>query len=320
MRKVRGIAWLALLLSLMLLGAACGGGDEPTDGDATGTGTEAAAGDCDSSTLTPAEGATASAAGDDASYSIAQAKPTVTIGAFGDRTGGNSQLIIPGHKAMDLAVKQANAKGDLPVTIAFKPLDNRDGKGDPAIPIAQQLIDDETVVAVLGGGFSAEVASTGGLFDEAGVLNFTSVATRPDLTEQGWKTFFRGVANDNDQGTAIIQVLDYLGCTKVALVDDKTAYGQGLGDVAEREAEAAGMDVVLNEGIEPTEDYTSLVDSVLANDPEALFYAGYAKEFAPLVRQLREKGYEGIVASGDGSKVDRIGEPISALRATRTSC
>lgn len=325
MMKFRGTAWLASLLFLTLLGTACGRGT--SGGKDGGGGATQAAGACDPSKLTPlaaaapvpagsagaaaspsasASPATASSGG----YSVAQAKPTVTIGAFGDRTGGNSQIVVPAHKSMDLAIKQANAKGDLPVTLAFKPVDNRDGKGDPAIPIAQQFIDDKSVMAVLGGAFSAEVASTGGLFSDAGLLFLTPVATRPSLAESGFKTFFRGVANDNAQGAAIIKTFKFLGCNKIALVDDKSTYGQGLGDVAGKSAADAGMKVVLDEGIEPTEDYTSLVDSVIAKDPQALFYAGYATEFAPLVRQLREKGFAGVIASGDGSKIDEIGNQI----------
>lgn len=328
MRKFRGTAWMALLLSLMLLGAACGGSEDPSGGDGGG---DQAAGACDPSKLTtlaaaaPAPAAQPSASASAAAsppaspasassgdYSVAQAKPTITIGAFGDRTGGDSQIVLPSHKSIDLAVKQANAKGDLPVNLVFKPVDNRGGKGDPAIPIAQQFIDDKSVVAVMGGAFSAEVASTGGLFSDAGLLFFTPVATRPSLSESGFKTFFRGVPNDNAQGAAVIKTFEFLGCNKIALVDDKSTYGQGLGDVATKSAGEAGMEIVLDEGIEPTEDYTALVDTVIAKDPQALFYAGYGTDFAPLVRQLREKGYEGVIASGDGSKLDDIGVQIGA--------
>ncbi|MGQ0679732.1 MAG: branched-chain amino acid ABC transporter substrate-binding protein [Actinomycetota bacterium] len=317
MRKVRGTAWLALLLSLTLVAAACGDGGESTDEAVDGQ----AAGACSSDSLTPlaggASGDAAPAAADSpsAGFSVAQTNPTLTIGAFGDRTGGNSQIVVPAHKAMELAIKQANEAGDLPVTLQFQAIDNREGGGDPAIPIAQRFIDDDSVIAVLGGAFSGEVASTAGLFSEAGLLFFTPLATRPSLTDSGFTTFFRGVANDNAQGAAIIEAFGFLGCTRVALVDDKSTYGQGLGDVAEAEAAQAGMEVVLNEGIEPTEDYTSLVDSVIAADPQALFYAGYGTEFAPLARQLREKGYEGLIASGDGSKLDDIGQNIGPAEA-----
>jgi branched-chain amino acid transport system substrate-binding protein len=311
MRKLRGSAWLALLISLMLLAAACGdGGDQADEGDG-----KAAAGDCDPATLTPLEAPAEEAAASGGSFAIAQAKPTLTIGTFGDRTGENSNIIVPSHDAMALAVEQANAAGNLPVTLAFKPLDNRNGAADTAPAIAQQFIGDPNVIAVLGGGFSGETAATGGLFSDADLLFFTASATRPDLSQSGFETFFRGVANDNDQGSAIVEVFEHLGCQRVAVVDDKTPYGQGLGDVARAGAEDAGMEVVLDESIEPTTDYTALVDSVIAADPQALFYSGYAAQFQLVAKQLREKGYEGIISSGDGSKEETIGEKIGTAEA-----
>ncbi|MEX0790946.1 MAG: branched-chain amino acid ABC transporter substrate-binding protein [Actinomycetota bacterium] len=310
MRKARGTTLLSLLVLMMLVLAACGEGGG--DGD-SGGGTEAT-GNCDPSTLEPAPlEADAEASGN--GYRLAQAKPDVTIGVFGDRTGENSNIIIPSHNAMELAVEQANEAGDLPVNLVFKALDNRNGAADTAPAIAQQFIQDDSVVAVLGGGFSGETGATGQLFSEAGLLFFSASATRPDLTDQGWDTFFRGLANDNDQGSAIIEVFEHLDCDRIAIVDDKTQYGEGLGNVATSAAEEADMEVVLDESIEPTTDYTALVDSVVAADPDALFYSGYAAQFQLVARQLREKGYEGIIASGDGSKEEPIGEKIGEAEA-----
>ncbi len=311
MRKARGTTLLSLLVLVMLVLAACGDGGGDADGD-NGGGTEALG--CDPSTLEPAAlEADAEASGN--GYRLAQAKPNVTIGVFGDRTGENSNIIIPSHNAMELAIEQANEAGDLPVNLVFKPLDNRNGAADTAPAIAQQFIGDDSVVAVLGGGFSGETGATGQLFSEAGLLFFSASATRPDLTDQGWDTFYRGLANDNDQGAAIIEVFEHLDCDRIAIIDDKTQYGAGLGNVASAAAEDADMDVVLDESIEPTTDYTALVDSVIAADPEALFYSGYAAQFQLVARQLREKGYEGIIASGDGSKEEPIGEKIGEQEA-----
>jgi len=311
MRRVRGTTLLSLVMLLMLILAACGDGGNGGNG---GNGGTQASEDCDPSVLEPAQ-EVASAASTDGSYKLAQAKPDVVIATFGDRTGENSQIIIPSHNAMDVAIRQANEAGDLPVNLVFRPLDNRNGRADVAPSIAQQFIGDPSVVAVLGGGFSGETAATGQLFSEAGLLFFTATATRVDLTEQGWETFYRGVANDNDQGAAIIEVFENLGCERIAIVDDKTQYGEGLGNVATAQAEEAGIDVVLSESIEPTTDYTALVDSVVAADPQAVFYAGYAAEFQLVARQLREKGFEGVIASGDGSKEEEIGQKIGAEEA-----
>jgi branched-chain amino acid transport system substrate-binding protein len=310
MQRSRSRLWLALLLCLALVAAACGG-----DGDGGGEKRRQAA-ECSTEGLRER-----SAAADGGSFRLAQAgqpgKKTLVIGTFGDRTGANSQIIIPSHNGAQLAIDQANAKGDLPVNLEFRPVDNKDAATNinTAIPIAQQFIADPSVIAVMGGGFSGETGATGGLFSGAGLLLISASATRVDLVEQGWKTFFRGLANDDDQGKAVGPLFEALNCRRVAVVNDKSAYGQGLAQVVVPAVRDAGMEVVLDEGIEPTTDYTALVDSVLAEDPEAVFYGGYASEFQLLAKQLREKGYDGLIASGDGSKTATIGTDIGAEAA-----
>jgi branched-chain amino acid transport system substrate-binding protein len=302
--------WLALMLLVTLVAAACGGGDGGEGGEKK----EGQAAECSAEGL-EAESAAAKG-GDQTSLRLAQVdqptKKTLVIGAFGDRTGGNSQLIVPSHNGAQLAIDQANAKGDLPVTLEFRPVDNKDAATNinTAIPIAQQFISDPSVIGVVGGGFSGETGATGGLFSSAGLLLISASATRVDLTEQGWKTFFRGLANDDDQGKAAAPLFEALNCREVAVINDKSAYGQGLTQVVVPALKDADIDVVLDEGIEPTTDYTALVDSVLAEDPQAVFYGGYSTEFQLLVRQLREKGYEGVIASGDGSKTATLGADI----------
>lgn len=294
---------LALLLAFFMVGASCAKKDE---GDTGGGGTQAAA--CTTERLESA--AVARFAGVSRGPVLAQAKPKLVIGSFGDRTGANSQLIVPSHQGMQMAIDEANAKGDLPVTLEFRPIDNKDANKDTATPIAQSLINDPTVIAVLGGGFSGETGATGQLFSDANLLFFTASATRVDLVSQGFKTFFRGLGDDDSQGKAVVPLFEALECESLAVVNDKSAYGQGLAQVVSPAAKTAGIDVVLDEGIEPTTDYTTVVDSIIAKDPQAVFYGGYASEFRLFAKQLRDKGYEGLIASGDGSKTATIGEDI----------
>ncbi len=199
--------------------------------------------------------------------------------------------------------------------MVFKPLDNRNGAADTAPAIAQQFIGDPSVVAVLGGGFSGETAATGQLFTDAGLLFFTASATRSDLTELGFDTFYRGLANDNDQGTAIIEVFDHLGCSRIAVVDDKTPYGEGLGNVAVEEAGAQTWRSSSRRASSRPPTTPPWLTPWSRADPDALFYAGYAAQFQLVAKQLREKGYEGIIASGDGSKEEPIGEKIGTEEA-----
>jgi branched-chain amino acid transport system substrate-binding protein len=233
---------------------------------------------------------------------LAQAKKKVKLGVFGDLTGQNSQLVVHIRNASIMAAEQANEAGDLPVEIAIEQFDNKDGGPDPAPALAQKAIGDASILGIIGPAFSGETEAAGPLFDRAGLTFVTASATRTDLTTKGWKTFFRAVGNDDSQGEVGSLIVDKMGCKKVAVVDDKSAYGAGLGKVVENSVKAAGGEVSLREGIEATTDYTSLVDSLIADGPDLVYYAGYSSQSSLVVKQYREKGGEAVFMTGDGSK------------------
>ncbi len=233
---------------------------------------------------------------------LAQGKKTVKLGVFGDLTGANSQLVVHIRNSAILAAEKANAAGDLPVNIEIEQFDNKDGGPDPAPALAQKAIGDAAILGIIGPAFSGETEAATPLFDNAGLATVTASATRTDLTTKGWKVFFRGVGNDNSQGEVGAIIVDAMGCDKVAVVDDKSAYGAGLAAVVAKSIETAGGEIVVREGIEKTTDYTALVDSLLAADPQLVHYAGYSPEASLVVKQYREKGGEAVFMSGDGSK------------------
>lgn len=295
-RRKRLLLATALLSAAALLGAACaqeGGGG--------------AAGGCSSEDL---EALGRSQATNDFTLAkakvpgvLAQAKKTVKIGFLGDLSGANANLVVSSNRAAQLAIDQANAAGDLQVNIELRSEDNKDGGPDPAPGLAQRLISDAAVLGVIGPAFSGETKVTGGLFQDAGLTHITQSATNPDLTKNGWKTFFRGLATDDVQGgqtgTLMVKVL---GCEKIAVVNDKSEYGAGIAKAVVDSVKKEGGDVVLDEGIEPTTDYTSVIDSVLASDAEVLYYAGYVAQAPLVVKQYRDKGGEGLFIGGDGDK------------------
>jgi branched-chain amino acid transport system substrate-binding protein len=232
----------------------------------------------------------------------AQAKRTVKLGVFGDLTGQNSQLVVHIRNSAIMAAEQANEAGDLPVTLAIEQYDNKDGGPDPAPALAQKAIGDAAILGIIGPAFSGETEAAAPLFAQAGLATVTASATRTDLTTKGWQTFFRAVGNDDSQGAIGPLVVDAMGCETVAVVDDKSAYGAGLAAVVEKSIEDAGGEVSLREGIEPTTDYTSLVDSLIAEGPDLVYYAGYSSQSSLVVKQYREKGGEAVFMTGDGSK------------------
>lgn len=230
-------------------------------------------------------------------------KKVVKLGFIGDLTGKNSGLVVSAYKSAKLAIDQENAKGDLTVTLQFDALDNKDGSQDTAPALAQRLIGDQAVIGVVGPAFSGETETTGALFCEAGLTHITQSATNPDLTKNGWPTFFRALATDAVQGGQDGQyIVKGLNKKAIAVINDKSPYGSGLAKAVVSSLKSNGGNVVLDQGIEPTTDYTTIVDSVMAKKADVLYYAGYDSEAPLLEKQYRQKGGTALFMGGDGDK------------------
>jgi branched-chain amino acid transport system substrate-binding protein len=242
---------------------------------------------------------------------------TVTIGLIGDLTGSNSALVVPGKNAAQLAFDQANCKGNLKVSITFKPLDNKEANPTTAPALAQQLISDATVIGVIGPAFSGETSAVQPLFKQAGLTHITQSATRADLTTKGYNTFFRSVGGDTDQAAAAARyaVKGPKACKNVAVIDDKSAYGQGYGDIAAKNVKTEGGSVVVRQGVSPATDYTSLVDTLTTKNPDCVIYGGYEPQASIIVKQMREKGVKALFISGDGSKSTKFIPDAGAANA-----
>ena len=178
-----------------------------------------------------------------------------------------------------------------------------DTEGDPqkATQVAPQIVGDTSIIGLLGPAFSGETNATGSIFNQAGLLSLTASATNPDLTANGWTTFFRGLANDAIQGPAVAQYLvNTLGYEKVCVVADNTDYGiglaeqitAGLGDAADPSCAAS-----VKTG---DKDFAATVQIINGADADAVFYAGYYAEAAPFVQQLRDGGVDIPFVSADG--------------------
>ena len=316
MRRRRFVVAATMFAAVALIGAGCAQ-------EEGGGGTQAA--ECDSDSL-QAFGSVKAPSSKDfklaAARQLAQAKKTVKIGFLGDITGANSNLVHSQVKSARLAVKQANESGELQVNLELSEQDNKDGGPDPAPGLAQRLISDAAVLGVVGPAFSGETKVTGELFQDAGLTHVSPSATNPDLTKNGWKTFFRALATDAVQGGQTGQlIVDVLGCETVAVINDKSEYGAGLAEAVVDSVEEAGGEVVLNEGIEPTTDYRSVIDSVIAEEPDVLYYSGYVSEAPLVVKQYRDSGGEGIFMGGDGDKgADLIKEGGEDAEGTVLTC
>lgn len=239
-----------------------------------------------------------SACGNDSSGSGGK---TYTIAYQGPLSGDNAQLGINMDNAVQLAIEQANKDGNLPFKLKFA---HSDDGGDPAQSpaAAQKLIDDDSVVAVVGPAFSGATAAAEPKFSQAKLVSVTPSATRADLTSLGFTTFYRVITGDNIQG---VKNADYIAkvlkVKSAYVVDDKSAYGAGLTKFVKDQLQADGV-TVKSEGIAPTKDYSTVATKVKSSGAALVYYGGYYAEFALFTKALRAAGYKGILFSDDGSK------------------
>jgi branched-chain amino acid transport system substrate-binding protein len=244
-------------------------------------------------------------------------KKTVTIGFQGPLSGASVQLGLNAEYGAKVAIQQANAKGDLPFTLALKTSDDV-GKPDTAPTAAQALIDDASVIAVVGPMFSGATKAAEPKFSDAGLLSVTPSATNPKLTSLGFKTFFRLIPGDLAQGKgAADYIAKVLKAKKVFSLDDKSEYGTGLSGAIEAELKVDGVKVT-HDGINPTKDYSSEADKIISNGPELLYYSGYYADFSLLAKALKGKGFKGTLFSGDGSNDDQYIKQAGASVAEGT--
>jgi branched-chain amino acid transport system substrate-binding protein len=227
--------------------------------------------------------------------------PPVSLAMAGALNGPDAALGINIKNGIQLAVDQHNAanKG---CQVQLKTFDT---EGDPqkATQVAPQIINDAFTIGLIGPAFSGETNATGDVFNQAGLVAATASATNVTLSEKGWKTFFRGLANDGVQGPSVANYMkNALGFQKVCVVDDSTDYGLGLAQ-AIRETLGPVADSSCNISVKKGDkDFSAAVTQIKGASPDGVFFSGYYAEAAPLVQQLKDGGFEGTFVSGDGTK------------------
>ena len=227
--------------------------------------------------------------------------PPVSLAMAGALNGPDAALGINIKNGIQLAVDKHNAANP-GCQVQLKTFDT---EGDPqkATQVAPQIINDAFTIGLIGPAFSGETNATGDVFNQAGLVAATASATNVTLSEKGWKTFFRGLANDGVQGPSVANYMkNTLGHKKVCVVDDSTDYGLGLAQ-AVRETLGPVADSACNISVKKGDkDFSAAVTQVKGASPDSVFFAGYYAEAAPFVQQLKDGGFEGAFVSADGVK------------------
>ena len=238
-------------------------------------------------------------------FVAAHADQIVRIGHAGPLTGNIAHLGKENENAVRLAIEEANAKG---ITIGGEKIKfelvSEDDAADPrqGTLIAQKLVDAH-VAAIIGHVNSGVTIPASKLYSEAGIPHITPSATNPKLTEQGFKTTFRLCGRDDQQGPALAMFsVNKLKGKTFAVVDDRTAYGQGLADEFEKKVKALGGQVVAREyATDKTTDFMSVLTRVKSRQPDVVMYGGMDATAAPLLVQMRRLGMKSKLVLGDGA-------------------
>lgn len=250
-----------------------------------------------------------------ASLAQAQAQDlqTVKIAHAGPTSGGIAHIGKDTENGVSLAIDELNSQK---LVIGGKKIKfelvAEDDAGDPrqATAVAQKLCDSK-VAGVVGHLQSGTTIPASTVYSKCGIPHITASATNPDLTKPGYKTTFRLIANDNALGAALaIFGHDALKLKRVAIIDDRTAYGQGLADVFKATARQKGMQVVGEEFTsDKATDFMAILTSIKSKKPDAIFFGGLDAQAGPMLRQMEQLGLSSVkFFGGDALCTEKLPE------------
>ncbi|MGB9151711.1 MAG: branched-chain amino acid ABC transporter substrate-binding protein, partial [Alphaproteobacteria bacterium] len=228
------------------------------------------------------------------------ARADITIVAQGSITGQDATSGEQLQNGVQAAVDSINASGGvlgqkLRLVIKDDACDPKQG-----VAVANEL-GDGSVFAVIGPTCSGTAIPASKIFNEEGIIMISPSATNPELTEQKLNNVFRTCGRDDQQGKAIADyILKNDKAAKVAVIDDKTAYGHGIADEVVRGLNKGGIKEKMRWSITRGErDYASLIAKLKANDVGVVFFGGYHTEAGLIVRQMRDAGLTALFISDD---------------------
>ena len=240
----------------------------------------------------------------------------VLIGQVSPLTGPQAHLGKDNENGARLALEEINAAG---LTLGGKKvlleLKSEDDAADPktATTVAQKLVD-EGVVGVIGHLNSGATIPASKIYSDNAIPQISPSATAVAYTASGFKTAYRVMTNDAQQGSVLGNyAVTKLGAKKIAIIDDRTAYGQGLADEVEKAARAAGGEVVAREYTsDRSTDFMAILTSIKGKAPDLVFFGGMDPQAAPMIKQMKQLGLQAKFLGGDGAQTPKLIELAGA--------
>ena len=241
---------------------------------------------------------------------LAPAQEVVKIGHSAAVTGPVSYFGKDTENGARMAIEALNSRGVVVggKKVRFELMAEDDG-GDPkqATNVAQKLVD-ARVNGVVGHETSGTTIPASKIYHQAGIPQISPSSTSPKYTQQGFNTAFRVVANDVQLGQALGRyAVRNLGAQRVAVIDDRTAYGQGLAVEFARSLQQQGAKVVAREFThDKATDFNAILTKIRAIKPDLVFFGGMSSVAGPMLRQMKQLGMNARMMGGDGICSDEI--------------
>ena len=228
----------------------------------------------------------------------------VKLASVAPMSGSQAHYGKDNANGVQMAVDELNKQGMVigGKKVRFEAVIEDDG-ADPkqGTAVAQKLCDAK-VNGVVGHLNSGTTIPASKVYNDCGLPMVTGAATNPALTKPGYKTTFRIIANDNALGAALADEAKAMGLKRVAVIDDRTAYGQGLAEVFADVAKKNGLEVVSQQFTnDKATDFMAILTEIKAKKPDSIFYGGMDAQAAPMLRQIEQLGMGNVkFFGGDG--------------------
>jgi branched-chain amino acid transport system substrate-binding protein len=250
---------------------------------------------------------------------LATAQEVVKIGHVASMTGPVAHFGKDSENGVRMAIDALNARG---ATIGGKKvkwvLVPEDDAGDPkAATTAAQKLADAKVNAVIGHETSGTTIPAAKIYNDAGIPQVSPSATNPKYTQLGYNTAFRVVANDIQLGRALGRyAVKTMGAKRIAVIDDRTAYGQGLVTEFTNSLRQQGVNPVAREFTnDKATDFAAILTRIRAGNPDLVFFGGMNAVAGPMLRQMKQLGINAKMMGGDGICSDAM-QPLSGNTMT----
>ena len=234
----------------------------------------------------------------------AQAEETVLIGLAGPLTGPSARIGKDLENGAKLAIDDVNKthptiNGE---AVTFK-LQSEDDQSDPrvAVAVAQRLVDSE-VAGVVGHWNTGTSIPAARVYNDAGIAQVAPVATGHAYTQQGFDTSFRVMGHDDDGGNYAGQyAVQTLKAKRIAVIDDRTAFGQGLADEFVKSLKKQGVEIVDRQYVdEKTVDFSAVLTAIRSKNADLIFFGGVDSQAAPLARRIKQLGMKTTLMGAGG--------------------